>query len=79
MTPRQYAAAQKKIQKLYAMKARAQMPVLKAVERNMVAMKKALARCSKPFNHRDTVLMRKLGAVEKKFEKRIEAIARKIP
>ena len=90
MTPRQYAAAQKKLQKLYAMKARAMAPIEKrqtALDKQHAAIDARLRKAFDAAHHKGdkawlkkhAPLQKRLAAVTLKFNKRIDAIARKIP
>lgn len=79
MTPRQYAAAQKKIQKLYAQKNRAIAPIDRALDRISKAHNKAAVALEKKRERASAPLLKKWRTVADKFDKRIDALARKIP
>lgn len=89
MTPRQYAAAEKRLKELYAQKARAEAPIRNKIEKNsnrLRAMHKKLSKKhEKEFDALDKQghrlqdgLIKKLQIIDARFEKRISAIARKL-
>jgi hypothetical protein len=78
VTPRQIAAAERQLKKLYVMKARAEKPVHKRIDSMGSKEAKAVAALRKKFARATGPLFKKLEAIDKRFEKRINAVARKI-